>query len=82
MDAKALATLRALCPDIDLAWAAPRVVPIFRGGGGSSSSSSSPPPAPAERAPRLFDDEGPIGRHGERPPGWRLPPRGGGGGRS
>ena len=75
MDAEALARLRKLYPDLDMTWAAPRVVPLFGGGSSSSSSDGGPPPA---RAPRLFDDDGPIGRHGERPPGWR-PPRGGGG---
>jgi hypothetical protein len=75
MDPESLARLRKLCPDVDLSWASPRVVPL-RGGGGSSSSSA--PPAPPARSPRLFDDTGPIGRHGERPPGWRPPPGGGG----
>lgn len=78
MDPESLARLRKLCPDVDLSWASPRVVPL-RGGGGSSSSSA-PPASPPARAPRLFDDDGPIGRHGERPPGWRPP--GGRGGRT
>jgi hypothetical protein len=74
---KDLAELRKLFPDAAWSWASPRVVPL-RGGGGGSSSGQAPPAAPPSRGPRLFDDEGPMGRNGERPPGWRGP---GGGGR-
>jgi len=61
--------LRELMPSLDWSWASPRVVPL-RGGGGASSSGSAPPAAPPARAPRLFEDLGPIGRNGERPAGW------------
>lgn len=80
--AAALAASGQLDGDAALAFGkkreASRVVPI-RGGGGSSSGPQAPPAPPPARAPRLFEDAGPIGRNGERPPGWRGP---GGGGRS
>lgn len=72
--AKDLARLRELCPDVDFSRA--------HGGEVRARPRQAPadaPPPPATVRPLFAAAElGPVGRHGERPAGWR-PPGGGGG---
>jgi hypothetical protein len=73
---KDLARLRELFPALD--WSAP-AGRLERNPTATASSSSAAAARPPERAPSLFGaaDLRPVGRHGERPRGWRGPDGGG-----